>query len=334
MNNLISIIIPVNNLSKYILSCLDSIKKQSYRNFECIIVDHFSHDDSCYKIESFIKKDLRFKLIKMQYSYISSSAEAIEYGMKFIRGKYVTFIDGDDSVDVLFLEKLIKNILSSNADIVISGGRAFDEKNKLSLCSFYAGTSLKYFNLFCKRKISTRNLISDNIFMVDSYYWGKLFSSEFLENNNIHFNLSYGNVWNDQQFTVQYLLKNPRISFLYEDLYVYRINRLNSVTSAYKFSNFWLRQFLSVLNELYVHDSNDIDFFKRYFISRFDDLKQVDNKEKVKNMLFSHGFFDMLNFSIIDYLSYKVHKIFHIYSRKFYKLRLNREFYKKLNFFS
>jgi len=92
----LSIIIPVYNVEKYIFKCLESIKKQSFSNFEVIIVNDGSTDNSQNIINEFEKADNRFK------SYIKTNgglSDARNYGIKYASGDYLLFIDSDDYIE-------------------------------------------------------------------------------------------------------------------------------------------------------------------------------------------------------------------------------------------
>ena len=114
----ISIILPVYNVEKYVEKCLNSIKNQDYKNFEAIIVDDGSKDKSVEIIENFIKKDDRFKLYHKENGGLS---DARNFGMNFVTGKFVIFIDSDDYIENKMLTTLYENITKEKADVSICG---------------------------------------------------------------------------------------------------------------------------------------------------------------------------------------------------------------------
>ena len=98
MNNkdsLISIIIPVYNVEKHIEQCLNSIKKQSYQNFEVIIVNDGSLDNTESICKRITQSDVRFRYFSKENGGVSS---ARNFGLDNANGHYITFIDGDDWV--------------------------------------------------------------------------------------------------------------------------------------------------------------------------------------------------------------------------------------------
>ncbi len=93
---LVSFVVTSYNYEKYILRTLESIKNQSYSNFEIIVVDDCSNDNSCKIVENFIadNQDLRITLIKQEIN--QGQLSAMQRGLKEAQGQFVSFIDSDD----------------------------------------------------------------------------------------------------------------------------------------------------------------------------------------------------------------------------------------------
>lgn len=115
-NNLISIIIPVYNSSKYIKDTIESIEMQTYENYEAIFIDDNSEDNSVDIIEEFKKKNDKIKLIKLKKHKGVSKARNI--GIKIAKGRYLTFLDSDDIWLDKKLEKQLKFIQENNYEFV------------------------------------------------------------------------------------------------------------------------------------------------------------------------------------------------------------------------
>ena len=114
MSNLISIIIPVYNVEKYLSKCVESVLKQTYRNLEIILVDDGSPDKCGEICDLYAKKDQRVKVIHKKNGGIS---DARNYGMKIATGDYLSFIDSDDWVDEHYIEELYHLLLDEDADL-------------------------------------------------------------------------------------------------------------------------------------------------------------------------------------------------------------------------
>ena len=93
---MISIIIPVYNKSEYIETTLNSLKNQSFNEWECIIIDDNSSDSSLDKIHSYLQSDLRFKIIKNDVN--RGACYCRNQGIKLAKGKYIMFLDADDYI--------------------------------------------------------------------------------------------------------------------------------------------------------------------------------------------------------------------------------------------
>lgn len=116
MNNLISVIVPVYKVEKYIKKCIESIINQTYENLEIILVDDGS-PDNCGKIcDEYAKKDKRIKVIHKENGGVSS---ARNLGLEKSNGQYITFIDSDDWIEEEYCEILLTTLKEQNADCAI-----------------------------------------------------------------------------------------------------------------------------------------------------------------------------------------------------------------------
>lgn len=111
---MISIIIPVYNAEKYLPKCIDSILQQTYQDFELILVDDGSTDNSLSVCEKYAERDKRIRVLHKQNG---GQGSARNLGLSVFNGDYVTFIDSDDWVDSKLLYVLLSNAIRTNADI-------------------------------------------------------------------------------------------------------------------------------------------------------------------------------------------------------------------------
>ena len=124
-----SIVIPVYNVEKYIDKCLTSIINQTYDNFEVIVVNDGSPDNSQVIIDKYVKKDKRFKSYEKKNGGLS---DARNYGLEYISGDYLLFIDSDDNIEKDLLLKLSKKVKKNNFEVVRFSLNVVDEDgNKL-----------------------------------------------------------------------------------------------------------------------------------------------------------------------------------------------------------
>ena len=115
---LISIVIPVYNLEKYIAKCLNSLQQQTLSDFEVILVNDGSTDKSLSVCEEFVEKDSRIVVITQENG---GASKARNRGIEASKGKYIAFVDGDDYVEKDFLEKLYNAIQKHNSRISMCG---------------------------------------------------------------------------------------------------------------------------------------------------------------------------------------------------------------------
>lgn len=112
----ISIIVPVYNVELYIARCLNSIKKQSFLEFEAILVDDGSIDNSFEIAKKFAQEDERFKVIRQENN---GQGSARNHGIDIAKGEYIAFVDSDDWLHEDYLLKLYDCIKKSDADIAM-----------------------------------------------------------------------------------------------------------------------------------------------------------------------------------------------------------------------
>ncbi len=143
INNKVSIIVPIYNGAKTLELCLKSIKNQTYKNFEVLLIDDGSTDNSSAICEKYCKNDERFVLYMKENGGVSS---ARNYALKKVTGTYVSFVDCDDTISDNYLEFIIKQMELNKADI---GVVKFNLVNNLTLIN----TKINYeFSILDKQK--------------------------------------------------------------------------------------------------------------------------------------------------------------------------------------
>lgn len=133
-NSLISIIVPVYNVEKYIDKCINSLINQSYCNIEIILIDDGSTDSSYEKCINFSDKDNRIKLYHKENEGVSS---ARNLGLKYASGNYISFVDSDDFIEKNMYEAMYNIIIEKNADVAICNYNKIKGKDiKEKKCEF------------------------------------------------------------------------------------------------------------------------------------------------------------------------------------------------------
>ena len=123
MNPLISVIVPIYNVEKYLDKCIESIVNQTYKNLEIILVDDGSPDNCPAMCDAWAEKDSRIKVVHKENGGAGSARNA---GLDVSSGEYIGFVDGDDYIDSDFYETLINKSRNGYYDIVTCGFKTFE----------------------------------------------------------------------------------------------------------------------------------------------------------------------------------------------------------------
>ena len=128
---LLSIIVPVYNSEKYLGRCLDSIASQSYKEWECLLIDDGSTDSSSEICKAYSEDDSRFKYIRKANGGVADSRN---YGLQRALGEYIAFADNDDLLHPMMYQTLIDSLENTNSEIscckYIKDFRSYDDVEK------------------------------------------------------------------------------------------------------------------------------------------------------------------------------------------------------------
>ena len=124
MDKLISVIVPVYNVEKYLKKCIDSIINQTYRNLEIILVDDGSPDNAGKICDEYALKDHRIRVIHKENGGLSDARNA---GIDVANGEFIMFVDGDDYIADIAIEQFYQSILNDRVDIAIACMDSVDE---------------------------------------------------------------------------------------------------------------------------------------------------------------------------------------------------------------
>lgn len=113
-NELVTIVVPIYNVEKYLANCIESILCQTYKNLEILLIDDGSTDNSGVIADSYDKKDAR---ITVYHKINGGLSDARNYGIDRTHGKFITFVDSDDYVSPFFVEVLYSNLIKFDADV-------------------------------------------------------------------------------------------------------------------------------------------------------------------------------------------------------------------------
>ena len=253
--NLISVIIPIYNVEKYISRCLDSVINQTYKKIEIICVDDGSPDNSIKILKEYEKKDSRIKIIRQENGGLSS---ARNIGIKDSRGEYIFFLDSDDWLPLNSLELLYEDILLNKSDISVGNLiKVYPKKNKeIGLKNLKKiDYSLKnYLEYSINKKNFTANVVN------------KLYKTKIIVENKILFKEKI--LYEDFLFTVQYFIYCKKISVIKEAVYYYFLEREDSIVNTVNIRD--LEVFLNIIEiEKFLINNNqkeilNLKYFQNY----------------------------------------------------------------------
>ena len=213
--DLISVIVPVFKVENYLEKCVDSITNQTYKNLEIILVDDGSPDNCPKMCDEYAKKDERIKVIHKANGGLS---EARNYGIEALKGKYITFVDSDDYLNLNFVKTLHDNLVETKANMSIVGFKEVFENSQEDLKQESESEVLcfdntnKFQQLYLEHKLN---------FVVA---WGKLYERQIFE--NLKFPVGK---FNEDEFVAHLVIdKCKKICFSNKPYYYY-LQRANSI---------------------------------------------------------------------------------------------------------
>lgn len=226
---LISIIVPVYNVEKYIGECVKSILEQTFNEIEIILVDDGSTDSSGEKCEEFAIADRR---VIVHHKDNEGLGYARNTGLDLASGKYIVFIDGDDFIGKDYIEQLYKNIQRTNADVCIGGYTRFDSTGVTLVCSNPLSGDI-YQGIEIREKVIPRLLgqivRNDNIAMSACM---TIYNRKIIEDNKIRFPSERELISEDLVFNFEVLSKSSSVAMVESTDYFYRYNP-TSLTHRY-----------------------------------------------------------------------------------------------------
>lgn len=334
----LSIIVPVYNVEKYLEQCIESLINQTYKDIEIILVDDGSKDNSGNICEQYKDRDMRIKVIHKENEGVS---KARNKGLELATGKYITFVDSDDYLELNAYEIIMKELEKEKATLLIYNYSEFSndkiEKNNY----FPEDTFLK-----TKEEIQLIQALTlapeigkytpfQTTFFGLGFCWNKIYKREIIEQNKIRFNLDNKTaIFEDGIFNYEYLENATSIKIINLNLYYYRIFNMSAMKrinydilninkkifqeiEKYKSSHthdiyyntsFYLRVIINLFYAIklyFCHKENNKSYLERY-----KEFKKCIDEEKIYK--------EALKNIDIQYCNYKI---------KIYKLLINLKMY-------
>lgn len=251
-NELITIIVPVYKVEKYIDECISSILNQTYSNIEVILIDDGS-PDNCSKIcDEYASKDNRIKVFHKKNGGVS---DARNYGIEYATGEYLMFIDSDDYIESDMVEILYKNLIKYKASISTCGYQII-KNNQVHISK--KSNQLK--NCVQERKEDkVRELLLEKT--TGNYVWNKLYKKSLFKN------IKYKKAIKFEDIEIMYRLfiKADRIVFTTYNGYYYRKREKSIMNTLDEQAVLDLQK---VTNERYNYIKNNISSLQEENIAR------------------------------------------------------------------
>jgi len=229
----ITAILPVYNVGAYIRECLDSIKNQTFSDFEVICIDDCSNDNSVEIIDEFVKNDSRFNLIK--HSINQGPGVARNTGLDNAKGEYVIFIDPDDIADVNLFEKVYSTFKETDVDCIWYNAEKYDEKTKKTTVIFPETSIFNHDGYY--------DITPQTIYKGADYVWNKAFKLSVIEKYNLRFPNMY--LGEDGEFYFKAFTNIKRIYYINRSLYTYR-TRVDSIVDRARVGTFNMKSTFDV----------------------------------------------------------------------------------------
>lgn len=292
MDELISVIVPVYNTEKYLIECVESLRKQTYSNIEIILVDDGSTDASIEICDEFAEKDSRVRVFHKKNEGV---AVARNFGIQQSNGQYVVIVDSDDVAVDRMIEVLYTQIKENDADIAVGNYYIYDETDG----NFY------YYIIdddYCVEVLSSQELIDRQ---AGAWQWNssafivtvaKLYKRDLFEDVSF----THGRRFDDEASTHRLFLRSKKTVFINDNLYLYR-RRSGSIMRT-DFDLSWVRDLVEVFSKKIsdlVLAGLDVSVMRIRFVNLLKDYKQsleyhqLTDTEEYKDICFRlNVFFD------------------------------------------
>ena len=267
---LVSIVVPVYNIEKYIGNCVESLQKQTYKNIEILLVDDGATDESGRICDRLAQKDGRIRVLHKENGGLS---DARNYGAQYVRGKYMLFIDGDDTISHELVEKTLECAEEIRADMVFFDFESVEEDT--------GRRDLYHYGL--PERIAFSASDCPQVLLKSPSACCCLYKKEFWDSCDIRYPL--GRHYEDLATTPRFMLTAQRMGYVGEKPLYYYMLRKGSIMHSSNFER-------SFRDRTWV-----LDFLMAYFHKQ--QAVQTFRKE-LEYMFFEHGYFIPLKEIILE----------------------------------
>ena len=249
-----SIIVPVYNVEKEIRKCLDSIKNQTYGDFEVLCVDDCGKDSSMDIVREYAQKDNRFKILTHEHNRGVSAAS--NTGLDNASGKYTMFVDSDDWLETNALEVIKDNFDKSKSEVIV-----FNIYN----CYPDGKKEINDTTNFKKSNQTQVLLTENNLNTFIGVVWNRAYKTSLINDNHIRF--PEGMIIEDSDFTFKISMHIKSVFIIEDVLYNYLRNREGSYTTEDAVNN-RIKDEITVISNCwkYAKSLKRERYYRKYFL--------------------------------------------------------------------
>lgn len=273
----ISLVVTIYNVEQYLERCLESIKEQTYKDFDVLCINDGSTDSSEKIINSFLN-DSRFKLYNKENGGLS---DARNYGLTHVNTEYVMFVDSDDYLDKNLLFEVMQRVEKSNADILVFG------YNQISL----ANNTIEKIDLYIENGIYSLKTNKELLAFTPNAAWNKIYRTALFRNNEFKYPFGYRH--QDLGTTGKLLFKANTIEYLNIPLYNYIVDRPNNITSQVDNKLYHIIDMCKEIIEYYIQ-VNAFDDYKEEleYLTKANCIQSLRKAMNIKDKKFVLRFID------------------------------------------
>ena len=302
----VSVIVPVYKTERTLDICLDSIINQTFEDFEVICVNDGSPDNCINILRQYAKLDSRIKIYSQKNQGLSAARNT---GMKYAKGECITFVDSDDLLSPIALERMYNNICENNSDYMYSYVYQFWPDKGY----YWELPNIREFKKYITEPVFNESELGAEFYLKFIYSaQAKMYRREFIQD----FTFPESLIFEDIPFFAQCYLNAKRISYDFEPLYFYRKTQNSIISSAGK--NFLDLFKINKITKKVFEESGKLEKYKTVLlVSQMESvlIRTLETKGAVKRKMFDkiQETFGDIDFSEYDMELLKKKNVYYAY---------------------
>ncbi len=277
---LLSIICPIYNGEKVVGNLIESLENQEYKDYELILINDGSEDNTWDVIQNYAKQYSNIVLINKKNTGVGDTRNE---GLKIAKGKYIAFADADDTYTIDFFEKIIPEIKKEDFEMLVFNANVMNHEKYL-----YAEISEKYSSgSFIEKHGVEKYLQGEFCYRIGNVPWNKIYLSKIIKENNIWFEKDK-KTGEDLIFNICYVSKIEKYKYLNIKLYNYMLNMIVNKNRNY-FENCLEEnlKYYELLEKICKTENIKTQYLSLFFLRRFPGIVQneVNNKDYYQGKL-------------------------------------------------